>query len=335
MKYAMIILLMVLSFAVAACMQEPPTEINQIEFDQYDRYSRYITTGTAYYCTTSAQFNSVAHSHTAGDIIYLTDDTVLYIATETVIDPVKFYCDVICIDDGRAEVQIWNGSSKQFFDAVYDITVSNISIDGPGIICAGTGVEVSIDNCGSADDQLIVTVSNTVGPITITDCDDIDIRANSGTTNVFGSTWYDATDECEFCYTGAGTVSVHTWEYNGNNYALDSDSSGVFEDFSTTYSFSRGHCYATMQFDIDWEGTDNADIATVYIGYGNDDCYDSEVVVTRSGGYYTKKINIDSYCADDCDFYWRAIYVLCEGEDHEAEVSSTCTKKNITCGFCY
>lgn len=320
-------------------------------FERYDENSVPLGTASAYYCDTSDEFNTAANAAEKGDIIYLTDDDVTYVAYVpdggVGVPWHLLYASIIGTDTNPSEILIRADDDSLYSTTVEfaeDCDIENVDITYHFGVRFHGG-DCSIENVIASESNwpsfTISCQGNYPDPasgveVDITDMSNIDVVAltsQHGAATVYLSDFYHADEACDGNYTTASNaLTISSWNYGAGSYSYESIGTPDEENSAVKY------CGYPPEKDMYVTGSvpgsqtlDNEDIISVTYEYGPTTSYGSTKAAcySSSEGEWQATWSADSYGANSyC--YFRLKVELCDSTYY----SNGAKQKVLGMGLC-
>lgn len=299
-------------------------------FDRYDKNSRFLGTATAYYCSTSSQFQTAMEDHGAGDVIHLTNADTLFTSSGNS-DTRRLHGTLSGLaEGGPSKVQfLYSGSQQPIIldEDVYGI--SDIEFNDDYAIATGAygdPVDAIIVDCSSAggvgmrfisyNDPFFNVFNSEVWEVT-----DYDGGARYQFANCVFTT---ATEACDGpAVIGTPSVAISTWEYDGDDFAYSAIGTPIeIPSDSVSYDFPGSGKDLFVRFHVPgWNWRSNEDIIDIDVEYGKTTSYGSTYENScYNAGQWVAKLNVRGYSNQRC--HWRVVVTLCDSTWTSGDFSS-------------
>jgi hypothetical protein len=325
-----------------SCDNDNGTEpSNEVTFERYDEDSRPLGTATAYYCTTSAQFDYAYENAGSGDYIYLTNDDTVFTACVTS----NFcYASIVGTDVGRSTVWVLNATCTGTWSSVtfpVAAEAENIKTYGGTTQLGFRRGDCEVTNCGTASaSPLQVSANNDSSQyvhVDVHDCDELTLSAwnDSCSVTAWANEWYGADEACDGL-TPEGypeywpNVQINTWIYDGKEYSYAALGTPTVTESETLKRCNTEQDLFVRFFVPGGLTADNEDLIDIVVEYGTSTSYGQTAGACWSSSEleWQADFNVDGYAVSD-KVYWRVKAALCDETNYSAGQQFTIPSRAI------
>lgn len=305
---------------------------------------------TVWEVDTQTEFHSAQINYGAGDSILIIDDEIDYWFVENVSNWCKFDAVTFLgagatinlsdsVSDGQGFHMLIVGAAEMVnFTIEVDSAEEIKTILSVGDFTEGACIITSVDLPHADDGVRILFPTTPIGSLQATfngvtgivgGREDISPRSVLKCYN--GTQWHSAYQgNCEPGNDGNGTIELYSWGVGTDIFSIELPGN---VNSQTLVGFSGGpfECKADVKYKFT-QLFNNKKIATFEIQWGETDVTDNIVVATKDGAWYKARVDVSTFTS--CEFVWRGVVTLCDGDDPETEVVGSTQNGDIVCGLC-